>query len=376
MRVSFISTGLDVGGAEMALLKLLPAMRHHGIDATVVSIRGEGSVGPKLRAAGIDVLALDLPQISALAVAWPRLLSFMRAFAPDLLHGWMYHGNLAALAGGRRLHLPVAWGIRQSLGPGARDKWLTRRVIAIGAALSANADLIVYNSAAARAQHESRGFEATHVAVLPNGFDTDRLRPNRSVGAAVRHELHIAWDSPVVAQVARFHPAKDYPTLLRAAALVVQRFPHTVFVLVGEGVESSNRQLVRLIGELGLANSVRLLGRRDDVARLMAAFDVVCLTSSGEGFPNAIGEAMSCGVPCVGTAVGDIAELIGDTGEVVPPADPGAVAAAVGRLLSLDPQTRGELGARARNRVVEHFSIGQMARCYADLLRRAVAARR
>jgi glycosyltransferase involved in cell wall biosynthesis len=101
----------------------------------------------------------------------------------------------------------------------------------------------------------------------------------------------------------------------------------------------------------------------------MAAFDLLCLTSSSEGFPNVIGEAMSCGVPCVGTAVGDVTELIGDTGEVVPPSDPEAVAAAIHRIVSLPGEAKRALGARARQRIVNRFAISEVARRYAQLLR-------
>jgi len=149
-----------------------------------------------------------------------------------------------------------------------------------------------------------------------------------------------------------------------------------MFVLVGEGVDASQGELTALISRLGLASNVRLLGRRDDLPRLLAGLDVVCLTSTGESFPNAIGEAMSCGVPCVSTAVGDVAELIGDTGAVVAPGEPAAVAAAVVRLLSLEPPQRRALGERARARIVDRFSIGEVARRYAGLLHAAAAAGR
>lgn len=376
MRVTFLTTGLETGGAEYALLRLAPALSECALDCSVVSLRSLGTVGPLLQEQRVPVTALGLPEPRAMLRAPAALARVIRQFRPDLLHGWMYHGNIAATIAGRLAGVPVAWGIRQSLGLGTRDKWLTRQVISAGAMLSSSADLIVYNSAAARRQHEQRGYASSRAFVMPNGFDTNRLLPRGELGAMVRRELGIAPDVPVVGKVARFHPAKDYPTFLRAAALVSKELPLAVFVLAGEGVEPGNPQLSRLASELGLMPRLRLLGCRDDVGRLMAAFNVLCLTSSGmEGFPNAVGEAMSCGVPCVGTAVGDVAELIGDTGEVVRPADPGAVAAAVLRLLSLDPQSRRDLGARARSRIIAKFSIGEVARRYAELLRGAVSAR-
>lgn len=375
MRAVFVASGLDVGGAEFALLRLLTALREIGVDGAVMSMRSRGAAGSAMQSASFPVASLDLPALAKSVTAAHRLISFLRDCRPAVVVGWMYHGNLAALFGGRRASLPVVWGVRQSLGDGARDKWVTRWVIRAGAWLSPRAAAIVYNSAAARAQHEASGYAPARGIVIPNGFDTAQLRPDPGLRAAVRGELGLADDAPVVAQVARFHPVKDYPTFLRAAARLAERRPRAVFVLVGEGVDASNSELMSSIASFGLADRVRLLGRRDDVARLMAGIDVLCLTSSAEGFPNVIGEAMSCGVPCVGTAVGDVAELIGDTGEVVPPGDAAAVAAAAGRLLELEPAARRALGERARQRIVERYSIGEVARRYADLLHAVVAQR-
>lgn len=368
MYIGVVTTGLDIGGAEMALLRLLPALRGLGIESSVVSLRSAGAVGPRLDDAGIRVRSLGLPRPVATAGAWPRLLAFLRESPPALLHGWMYHGNLAALAAARRLGVPIVWGIRQSLGAGYRDKWLTRRVIDAGARLSGRVDRIVYNSAAARSAHEARGYAVAGGVVIPNGFNTQALRPDGAARAAVRAELGIAADAPLVAQVARYHPGKDYPTLLRAAARIVAALPAARFILVGEGVDASNAALTSPIQSLRLDAHVLMLGRRDDVPRLLAAVDVAVLTSAGEAFPNVLGEAMSCGVPCVGTAVGDVPHLIGDTGEVVPPSDAEAVAAAVVCLLSLPALERRALGARARQRIVDNFSLDRVAKAYADLL--------
>lgn len=376
VRVTFISSGLDTGGAEFALLRLLPAMRKFGIESSVVSLRSAGTIGPRLEDNGVAVTALGLPGGVGWCTSWLRLRASLLDFSPGLLHGWMYHGNLVALAAAGRLRLPIAWGIRQSLGRGNRDKWLTRCVIDVGGRMSSRVDLIVYNSAVARKQHEAQGYDAARSAVVPNGFDTTLLRPNTSLRGAVRSELGIAHDAPVLAQVARYHAGKDYPTLLRAAVRVIAALPNVRFLLIGEGVERSNAALWALVSELGLSAHVHLLGRRDDVPRLLCAVDIATLTSAGmEGFPNALGEAMSCGAPCVGTAVGDIPELIGDTGEVVPPGDPQAVASAVIRLLELETAKRRALGERARQRIVERFGIDNVASRYAAMLHALVDQR-
>lgn len=377
MRVTFVSSGLDTGGAESALLRLLPAVRTFGIEPSVVSLRSAGTVGPMLESLAIPTVYLELPRPAAILGGLSVLMRHLRQSRSALVHGWMYHGNLAALLAAARLGLPVLWGIRQSLGLGTRDKWLTRRVIGAGALLSARADAIVYNSTAARLQHERRGYSAARATVVPNGFDTENLKPDVSLRDAVRAELGIGKTTPVIGHVARFHPAKDHLGFLRAAARVRQRHPSATFVLAGEGVDASNRDLARAVAGLGLDRDVRLLGRRQDIPRLMNAFDVLCLTSSGmEGFPNVLGEAMSCQVPCVGTAVGDVAEVIGDAGEVVAPGDPDAVAAAIQRLLSLEPTALLELGAKARQRIIDRFSIEDVARRYVQLLYSGAGQRR
>ena len=139
------------------------------------------------------------------------------------------------------------------------------------------------------------------------------------------------------------------------------------FILAGTEVEPSNRELMNLISSLGLEPSVRLLGRRNDIPEITAALDIASSSSYGEGFSNAIGEAMSCGVPCVVTDVGDSAWIVGDTGKVVPPRDPTALANALRELVNMGAVARRALGERARQRVVENFSLEAVVRQYEDL---------
>jgi glycosyltransferase involved in cell wall biosynthesis len=351
------------------LLRLIKALPGFGFEAAVVSLRSEGALGPLVRAEGVPLTALGMPALSHSISALQRLSKLIERFRPAVVQGWMYHGNIAALLSASRKpwSAHVAWGIRQSLGAGNRDKLMTRFLIRVGAHLSERPAAIIYNSAVARRHHETRGFAAVHGVVIPNGFDTETFRPDPHARNAVRRALDIPAASPVVGHVARLHPSKDHMTFLRAAERIARHESNAVFVLAGEGVDGENSTLAQAIGELGLQARVRLLGRREDIARLLPAFDVVCLTSCGmEGFPNALGEAMSCGVPCVTTDVGDAADLVGSTGRVVPIRDPDAVAAAVVELLSHDP-LRLKLGSLARGRIIEQYSIARFARRYASL---------
>ena len=367
--VIFISTGLGAGGAETALLRLSRQLSDMGTRCGVVSLSDEGVIGPELRRSAIPVWCLGLRQ----TMRWPLALSQLRSalvkLRPTVVQGWMYHGNLAATMAARLIQPApaLAWSVRQSLASPSLDRMTTHLAIKLGAYFSRQADVIIYNSSVARVGHEAMGFRSEKAQVLPNGFDVSAPRPDPQAIQAVRHELRVSSTAPLIGHVARWHPVKDHRTLLSAAAWITQRCSEAVFALVGDGVDDHNKDLNTAIATLGLQRNVRLLGRRTDTVRLQSAFDVACLSSCAESFPNAIGEAMCAGVPCVSTAVGDVTNLIADTGRVVPVGDADAFGAALLDLISLEPIRLRELGSRARQRIVDHYSIDSVAGRYASV---------
>jgi len=168
--------------------------------------------------------------------------------------------------------------------------------------------------------------------------------------------------------VGRFHPQKDHHNFVRAASLLHQDRPDVWFVLCGFGVSWANKELTSLIEEAGIRNRCCLLGLRDDIPRLTAAFDIASLSSSyGEAFPNVVNEAMSCGVPCVVTDVGDAALIVGQTGLVVPPRNPDALAQGWLKMLVLGREGRAPLGMEARQRIRELFNLPEIVARYQNL---------
>jgi glycosyltransferase involved in cell wall biosynthesis len=146
---------------------------------------------------------------------------------------------------------------------------------------------------------------------------------------------------------------KDHANFVAAAAKLVAIRPEAVFLLIGPGVDPSNPALGKMIKEQGIAQHVKLLGARDDMARIYSALDIATLSSAfGEGSPNVLIEAMSCGVPCVATDCGDSGVILGPTGIVVPPRNADALAEAWNELISIGPEARQSMGARACDRVV------------------------
>jgi glycosyltransferase involved in cell wall biosynthesis len=373
MRLLHVITGLQTGGAEMMLCKVLDALRAGRFDSAVLSLMPPGSVGERISLLGIPVDSLRIRSGVPSLAAILRMRRLVGAFKPDVIQGWMYHGNLAAWLSHRWANrAPVVWNIRQSLYEIRREKRLTRWVIRLGAALSSRVQAIIYNSYTSRSQHEAMGYDCRHALVIPNGFDIDRFRSSPEMRLAFRKALKVDADVPLVGMVARWHPMKDHANFLRGAAGVLERCSDAHFVLVGRDVDADNTVLLDMIGSLKLADRVHLLGEVSDVPALMAALDVLVSASGSEAFPNVLGEGMACGVPCVATDVGDSALVLDGHGRVVPPHDPAALSAAVIELLRLDPHRRVELGAAARLHVEAKFSLSEIADRYAALYEKLV----
>jgi len=365
-RVLHVITGLNTGGAETALCRLLETLRSPDFEHVVVALGPPGSLSARVGAvAELHHLRMT-PSRPRPGDLW-RLRRIVRASAPDVVHGWMYHANIIATLATTGLGIPVLWGIRHSLHDPEKEKRLTRQVIRAGALFSRRPRQILYNSVVSARQHESAGYDAARTRAIPNGFDTGLFRPDDAARRRIRVELGLPADALLVGLVARVHPMKDHANFLRAAGLFVAACPQAHFVLVGDGADADNPILRDLLDELGLQGHVRLCGRRTDISAIDAALDIASISSWSEAFPNAIGEAMACGVPCVATEVGDVKQIIGDTGVVVPARDARALAAGWAQLAALDGPARRALGLRARQRIIEHYSLQAVSLQYADL---------
>ena len=171
----------------------------------------------------------------------------------------------------------------------------------------------------------------------------------------------------LIGLVARFDPMKDHGNFFRGARHLLneaEEKDNLHFVLAGRGIDAANAALKDFISEYGLENRTHLLGERTDIPFVTSALDIATSSSTGEGFPNAVGEAMACGVPCVVTDVGDSAWIVGDTGRIVPPREPTALAEAWGELICMEDERRRSLGEAARRRIIENFSIDTVVRQY------------
>lgn len=369
MRICHVITGLETGGAQTALYRLLQVLRPPTFEHVVVALAAKGTMSARM-ADRAELHHLDMRPGRLLPHEILRLRHMLRDSRSDVIQGWMYHANLMASMAGWRGYAPIVWNIRHSLHALQSEKRATRWVIRAGARLSRRPARIIFNAAVSRAQHVAFGYDGDRSVVIPNGFDTRTFAPRPEARTRLRGELRIAPDAFAVGLVARVHPMKDHANFLHAAKLLASSCPRSVFVLVGEGADVQNRAMGALIDDLDLRGRVRLCGRRTDIAAINNALDVAASASAwGEAFPNVVAEAMACGVPCTVTDVGDAPAIVADTGVVVPPRDAAALGAAWADLAALGEEGRRALGRRARRRIEEHYAIDAGARRYAELYR-------
>jgi glycosyltransferase involved in cell wall biosynthesis len=371
MKILFVSTGLETAGAEIMLYKLLSKIDREQFEPVVISLMDRGTLGEHIEALDIPVHTIGMkPGKPTIAAFW-RLITIIRHLKPDLIQGWMYHGNLAAqLASVFCLpkRIPVFWSIHSSIDSLAYEKKLTAAIIRLGSYLSKFTTKVIFVSRISKSQHESLGYDRGNSCVIPNGFDTSIFVQSVEARLKVRTELCLEQKSLIIGLFCRFHPMKDHANFLRAAAFLLKDYPEIHFIMVGKGVDLDNQILHQLIQELGIINRTHLLGERSDMPCLTAALDIACSASAyGEAFPLVVGEAMACGVPCVVTDVGDSGWIVSNTGRVVPPRDPQALAKSWKELIQLTLEERQALGKMAQTRIIEHFSLESVVKKYEAL---------
>jgi glycosyltransferase involved in cell wall biosynthesis len=352
--VLHVITGLDTGGAETALFRLIEGAARGAYRHMVVTLTPGGAMVPAFQQAGIEVRQIDLRK--GPLSGFIRLVNIMRTVRPDIVQTWMYHADLvgglaARLAGNRN----VIWGIHTTgLAHGSRATALVRRLCAW---LSDSVPhTIVCVADASRLAHMDRGYDGQRMVVVHNGFN-----PSPAVGSVQRATLRAQWGFDdthvVVGNLGRFDPDKDLENFVRAAGLLAPAYAQLRFVMIGHRTDRERAQLEGWVAKTGQADRFTLLRERSDALVCMAAMDVFCLSSRNEGFPLVVGEAMAAGVPCVVTDVGDTALLVGDTGVVVPKEDAVALAAGLERVLRMAPEERRQLGLNASERVQDRFTI-------------------
>lgn len=371
IRITHVIVGLDVGGAERFLFRLIEAHKDNpDFEHRVISLTTKGVLGPGLEQMGVPVVALGMRSLTDAPNVYFRLVRALRGNATDVLQCWMYYADLLGGLAGRQLGLrKILWGIRNSHfeSGGTRLKRLIRKVCAWMSHVLPSRIVCVADSALA--VHVAAGYDSKRMQVIHNGYDPQAFQYNEAARHALRSEWKLPGDAIVVGSVGRYSAAKDHASFVRAAAVAGREAGNAYFLLVGRELTAANETLTQLITATGFPERFVLLGERADVADCMSAMDVFCLHSKTEGFPNVLGEAMCIGLPCVATDVGDANVLLGETGLVVPKDLVTALADGLLRMLRYSRAERQALGMLARQRIEENFTLAHAVHKFEVLYR-------
>ena len=367
IKIAHISTGLDTGGAEVQLVRLLEKFDQSKYELIVISLHKETYLADKIRN------ELDIPVYSLGLKSNPfnihKAYKILKEFNPDLIHGTMYEGGVVGNLFNKLLPKkpPVIWTVHEGLEHYKSEPIRKQIQLKLWSLISNKPDCMMYVSHLNAKQHLDWGFKNKKALVITNGVDTETFKPEQKSRKEIRASLNIPENAFVIGITARFHPVKNHVSFLRAAALLSKIHPDVHYVMAGTDIDKNNKALTDIIDANNLQNNVHLLGNREDVPDVVNAYDVASLTSIGEAFPLTLGEAMATAKPCVATNVGDNEYIIQDTGRVVPVNDDQALANAWQELVEMDKNTFDALGEAALQRTLKHFTLKKQVQEHEEL---------
>jgi glycosyltransferase involved in cell wall biosynthesis len=363
MHIVLVTRALDFGGAERQLVQLANGLAQRGHRVTVITFYPGSAFDGTLHQPNPALIVLGKRGRWDLAGFLWRFARRMRALDPDVIYGFLPVPNMLAVLAGTLVcrGAAVVCGVRGTELESARYDWLERLTNRLQHRILGSSDLVIANSVTGADWLRRTGLAESRIAVVRNGIDTEAIRPaTPDARIAARQCLGCEAEAFIVAVVARIDPMKDHATFLHAFARAVAAEPGIQALIVGDGPSSQAAKLREQAEALGIDGRLIWTAARHDVTIVYHAADLVCLPSAfGEGFPNILAEAMSAGLPCVATGVGDSAAVLGPFGRVVPARDATAMASA---LLDTVRAGRRETadGWQLRRHVIETFGIEEM----------------
>ncbi|WP_140919910.1 glycosyltransferase family 4 protein [Limnobaculum xujianqingii] len=360
--IAHIIIGLDVGGAEMSLGRLVTSRTNNKDDVVIISLTDVGHIGNELKLKGFKVYSLGLTGLLSVPIVIFKLSKLLHEINPSIVQTWMYHANFiggvsAFLVGCKN----IIWGIRCTFVPTGNKA--TYVIMKLGALLSyVIPKYIICVADAARKSHISYGYAKRKMMVISNGYDINQWKHNQNARGLLRNSWAINTETKVIGCVGRYHNDKGQDIFVKAVNPLVQKFSNLKFILVGRGCDKSNDELVQLINDLGLQDFFILLGEHNNVRDCLSAFDLFCMPSRSEGFPNGLAEAMAIGLPCVATDVGDSRVLGGDSVVFSEPTIE-SLTSSIEYVLNR-PEIQLSLGATASKRIVDCYSMEKISEQY------------
>jgi len=361
MKIVHIITGLNTGGAESMLEKLVIESVKHKASHIVVSLMDEGTIGPSI-AKNSTLYCLGMRSGQSTIKSFWKLYKFISKESPDVIQGWMYHGNLAAFIINLFFRKKLTWNIRCSIQDLDSLKTTTRYLVYLSKYLSLWVDKIVFNSKLSMEQHEAIGFNKEKSLLIENGFNIAKFKPYEGDEFDIKKSLDISTDAIIFGHVARYHPIKNH--IVDDFKSVISKYPNSYCIMIGRDVEPSNIELYEAIERTGKAQHYFMLGECKNLVEFYSQFDFLISSSLSEGFPNVLGEAMACGTPCIVSDAGDSRVVVGKYGFSYPVQDRGLFLNAIDQAYETTETEYKALSKACRKRIVDEFSIESIYQKY------------
>ena len=360
-RIALLIDRLNYGGSERQFVALANGLQQHGHSVVAIVFYANGALEADLRGSGVTIRVLDKQGRWDVVRFAFHLARVLRQEQPRVLHGYAGVANIFAVM--LKPFLPgvkIVWGVRASNVPLRLYGWLPPILGRLESALSRYADLIIANSFAGLRHSVSQGYPRRKMVVIPNGIDTNRFVPCAESRARLRQRWGVSTGEKLIGLVGRLDPMKDHHTFLNAAAILDRERSDVRFVCVGDGPAAYRRDLQETGTQLGLDGRLLWIPNQADMPTVYNGLDVLCSSSVSEGFPNVIGEAMACGIPCVVTTAGDSAQILSQARFTVQAGDPRVLAERLDMLLNSPPAEVVRMAAAGRQRIVQEFSIAHL----------------
>lgn len=347
----FISTSMGLGGADRQVLEIAASLSDRGHNVLILSMTPIGVIGKEASDRGIKVESLGMKRGMPSAISLIKTIKIIKDFCPDIIHSHMFHANLLARISKLMLNRLVLVCTAHSINEGGR--WRDTAYMLTDGIADATTHV---SSIAAKSYVERRLVSAKKMLTVRNGVNIDRFSPNEKMRCTMRESLGLD-DGFVWVSIARFSEAKDHNTLIKAFALVLDDFPRSTLLLVGDG--PLKKDISELCRTQNLVGRVQFLGDRSDIVELLSASDAYVMSSAWEGLPMVLLEAGACMSTIVSTDVGGNKEAVSKANEkfLVPPKSPDALAKAMIKVMQLSAAELKLAGEENLKHVTENYAL-------------------
>ena len=366
-KIVHIISGLKSGGAERSLFNICNSNISDYFIQSVICLGDKAIYGDKLEELGVEVYYLNFKNNNKL-YAFLNFKNIIKKISPDIVQGWMTHGNFASvlayfILSGRP---SLFWNIRQTVYKLKHEYILTRFLFLINILLSRLPNGIISNANISIKQLIKFGYKNDSFILIPNGFDTNYWKPDHNLRQIERNKLKFNENDFVLGYVGRYHPMKNIKLLLEAFHKLSQQNSKIKLVIVGQNLNNYNikeKSIIDMIPQ----NQILIIDNTEDVKKYYNIFDLLILCSAwGEGFPNVLGEAMSSELCCISTPVGDTPDILEDVGYLVPLDDVDFLIEKVKNCMD-NPEELNKLGRKARIKILNQYSMEKTINTYLNI---------